>query len=156
MTATADGESTMTIGVLARRTGVAAKSLRAFADAGLIYTVGRSRGNYRLFDEDALWCVGVIGGLRSLGLTVAEIRELAGVYLDRCTEPIGPHLAQLLAEVRARTEARVDELCRLLDRIAAYETANAGVLAGRSGMDFRDEDPRGGETGLDLSPGGKP
>lgn len=69
--------SVMTIGALSRRTGVPVKALREYEDAGLIYTMGRSPGNYRLFDETALWCVGVIGTLRALGLTLAEIRELA-------------------------------------------------------------------------------
>jgi MerR family transcriptional regulator, copper efflux regulator len=47
--------SVMTIGRLSRRTGVLVKVLREYEDMGLIYTVGRSAGNYRLFDEDALW-----------------------------------------------------------------------------------------------------
>src|SRR5436190_1004552 len=68
----------MTIGALSRRTGVPVKMLRDYEDLGLIYTVGRSAGNYRLFGEEALWCVGVVGGLRDLGLTLHEIRELAG------------------------------------------------------------------------------
>ena len=37
----------------------------------------------RLVDEEALWCVGVIGSLRGLGLTLAEIRELSEIYLVR-------------------------------------------------------------------------
>ena len=57
----------MTIGALSRRTGVPVKALREYEDLGLIYTVGRSAGNYRLFDEEALWCVGVIGTLRDSG-----------------------------------------------------------------------------------------
>jgi hypothetical protein len=35
---------------------VPVKALREYEDLGLIYTVGRSAGNYRLFDEEALWC----------------------------------------------------------------------------------------------------
>src|SRR5262245_60134599 len=66
----------MTIGQLARRTGVSIKVLREYDRLGLIYTLGRSESNYRLFDESALWCVQVIGTLRSLGLTLKEIREI--------------------------------------------------------------------------------
>jgi predicted site-specific integrase-resolvase len=43
----------MTVGDLSRRTGVAVKTLRQYTDWGLIYTVGRSATNYRLFDADA-------------------------------------------------------------------------------------------------------
>jgi hypothetical protein len=50
----------MTIGQLSRRTGVPIKALREYEQLGLIYTLGRSESNYRLFDEEALWCVQVI------------------------------------------------------------------------------------------------
>jgi DNA-binding transcriptional MerR regulator len=40
---------------------------------------GRSESNYRLFDSSALWCCQVIAHLRSLGLTIKEIEQLARV-----------------------------------------------------------------------------
>jgi MerR family transcriptional regulator, copper efflux regulator len=130
----------MTIGALSHRTGVPVKMLRAYEDLGLIYTVGRSAGNYRLFGEEALWCVGVVGGLRDLGLTLHEIRDLAGSYLREPGEPVGPRLATLLQAVRARTEQRIGVLQQRLKRIDAFETACTAELAGQA--DFRDQDPR--------------
>ncbi|MGH3797936.1 MAG: MerR family transcriptional regulator [Pseudonocardiaceae bacterium] len=130
----------MTIGALSRRTGVPVKALREYEDAGLIYTVGRSSGNYRLFDDTALWCVGTIGTLRALGLTLAEIRELTAVYLGRPDEPIGPHLAELLRAARTRTDAQITELERRRQRIDQFETRHAAQLAG-SAVDFRADDP---------------
>ena len=144
----------MTIGTLSRRSGVSVKVLREYEDLGLIYTVGRSAGNYRLFGPEALWCVGVIGTLRGLGLTVAEIRDLAGSYLQRPGEPVGPRLAAVLSAVRARTEQRIAELGELLRRIDAYQSEFADELAGRA--DFRDLDPHFGAPGLDSPPGGRP
>ena len=44
----------VTIGDLARRTGVAEKVVRRQQDMGLIYTRGRSPGGYHVFDEKAL------------------------------------------------------------------------------------------------------
>lgn len=67
----------MTIGQLSRRTGVPIKVLRRYEDLGFLYTLGRSQSNYRLLGEEALWCVQVIQGLRSLGLTLKEIQTLA-------------------------------------------------------------------------------
>ncbi len=130
------------IGELSRRTGMPVKALREYADMGLIYTVGRSPGNYRLFDESALWCVEVIRGLRSLGLTVAEIREVASVYLARADQPIGPHLAERLAAARARIDARIGELQKLRWRLDGFEAAHKAELAGEGGADFRTGDPR--------------
>lgn len=134
----------MTIGVLSQRTGVPAKALREYADAGLIYTAGRSAANYRLFDEDALWCVGVINSLRGVGLTVAEIRHLVGLYLRGWDEPVGPALATLLHDARNRTTARITELQRLLERIDRFQADHAAELAGQRG--FRARDPRAHRT----------
>jgi DNA-binding transcriptional MerR regulator len=130
----------MTIGTLSRRSGVPVKTLRAYEDMGLIYTVGRSTGNYRLFGDEALWCVGVVSGLRELGLTLQEIRDLAGTYLQDTGEPVGPRLAALLQAARTRTQQRIAELQQRLERIEAFETSRAAELAGQT--DFRSQDPR--------------
>jgi DNA-binding transcriptional MerR regulator len=133
----------MTVGGLSRCTGVPVKTLREYEDMGLIYTVGRSAGNYRLFDEEALWCVGLISTLRGLGLTLAEVRGLAEIYLRQAGEPIGPRLAELLRAVRARTQDRITELGELLQRIDDFEADHAAELADRA--DFRAQDPRYGQ-----------
>src|SRR6266511_3762854 len=83
----------MTIGQLSRRTGVPIKTLREYEQLGLIYTLGRSESNYRLFGEEALWCVQVIRTMRSLGLTLKEIQDIAALYLERGL--------QFLAEMRS-------------------------------------------------------
>jgi len=135
----------MTIGALSRRTGVPVKTLREYEDLGLIYTMGRSAGNYRLFEDEALWCVGVVSTLRGLGLTLSEIVELITCYLERTDEPIGPRLAQALHAVRVRSEARIAELQALLRRIAKYQAEHEDELSGRA--DVRAHDPRFGNRG---------
>ena len=134
----------MTIGELSRRTGVSVKVLRRYDAHGLVYSAGRSPANYRLFDESALWCVRVITDLRNLGLTVAEIRDLAAVYLGAPDQPIGPRLAEQLQAVRARVETRMAELDRLRRRIDEFEEQHRSELSGNSVSDFRQGDPRSG------------
>lgn len=131
----------MTIGSLSRRTGVPVKQLRTYEGMGLIYTVGRSSGNYRLFGDEALWCVGLITGLRDLGLTLAEIQELGTAYLQPSPEPLGPRIARLLETARLRTERRIDELRVRVERIREFSIAYAPELSGAA--DFRAQDPRG-------------
>jgi DNA-binding transcriptional MerR regulator len=133
------GERLMTVGELARRTGMSAKAIRQFEGLGLIYSAGRSEANYRLFDESAIWCVQVIGNLRSLGLTIKEIQQLAAVYLDRPGEPIGPRLAELLDRAECRIEQRREELDGIQRRIREFRAANSAALAGRSDLT---DDPR--------------
>ena len=133
-------ERLMTVGELARRTGMSAKAIRQFEDLGLIYGAGRSEANYRLFDESAIWCIQVIGSLRSVGLTIREIQQLAAFYLDRPEEPIGPRLAALLDRAEQRIEKRREELDLIQRRIRDFRAANSAALSGRS--DLVNGDPR--------------
>lgn len=132
----------MTIGQLSRRTGVTVKTLREYEGMGLIYTVGRSPGNYRLFDESALWCIEVIRNLRSLGLTVAEIKEIAAIYLGQPDEPIAPHIAIRVRAARSRIDARIRELQQLRRRIDKFQASHALEFAAAGGSDPRATDPR--------------
>jgi DNA-binding transcriptional MerR regulator len=132
----------MTVGQLARRTGLTPRSIRRFEGLGLIYSVGRSPANYRLFDESALWCVEIIRNLRALGLTVREIRQLASIYLDGPDESVGPLLAEQLATARRRIDARVAELNRVRDRLDVFERSNAAALTGARPISSWAGDPR--------------
>jgi DNA-binding transcriptional MerR regulator len=132
----------MTVGELARRTGLSIKAIRQYEALGLIYSAGRSEGNYRLFDASALWCAQVVSTLRSLGLTIKEIDELGSAYLKRPDEPIGPRLAALLDRAEQRIEDRIAELTAVRGRIREYRTRHAAALAGRPGADLFGQDPR--------------
>lgn len=120
----------MTVGDLSARTGLSIKAIRELEGRGLIYTAGRSPANYRLFDESALWCVGVIRGLRSLGLTIREIEQLAVVYLERPEAPLGPYLGALLTRVERRLDERLDQLHEVRERVREYRREHAAELEG--------------------------
>jgi MerR family copper efflux transcriptional regulator len=132
----------MTVGQLARRTGLSVKAIRRYEGLGVIYSAGRSEGGYRLFDDSALWCAQVISTLRSLGLTIKEIDQLGSTYLSRPDEPIGPHLAALLDAAEERIEGRISELEAVRERIREYRTRHGAALAGRSSGDLFGQDPR--------------
>ncbi len=89
--ATSAAGGLMTVGELSRRTGLTIKAIRRYEASGLIYSAGRSDAGYRLFDDSALWCAQVIVRLRSLGLTIRELEQLAGLYRSRPGEAIGPY-----------------------------------------------------------------
>lgn len=131
----------MTVGELSRRTGVPIKNLREYTDTGLIYTVGRSRSDYRLYDTDALWCVRWIAELRGLGLTVAEIRDLTSPDRPDWRRSFGPRLAERLQESRRRLQARLVQLEETLQRVDAFESTYRAELA-REGNTCWANDPR--------------
>ena len=130
----------MTVGELSRRTGLSIKAIREYEALGLIYSAGRSEGNYRLFDATALWCARVITEWRSVGLTIKEIKQLADAYLADRDEPIGPKIAAAVDRAEQRVETQLQELEALRRRIAAYRADNAAALAGRE--HFAAPDPR--------------
>ena len=98
----------------------------------------------------ALWCARVIVEMRSVGLTIKEIEQLADAYLADRDEPIGPKIAGALDRAEQRVETQLHELEALRRRIAAYRADNAAALAGRA--EFAAPDPRAQER-LDSAPG---
>lgn len=66
----------MTIGQLATRTGLPVRTLRFYADRGLVPTSGRSEAGYRLFGEDAVARARLIRTLRELGVGLADVRRV--------------------------------------------------------------------------------
>lgn len=145
----------MTVGELSRRTGVSTKNLRAYTDQGLIYSVGRTAANYRLYDDEALWCVAVIADLRKLGLTVAEIEDLVHGPVSGDEEPIGPRLARALERSRARVERHLAELEEVRERIDAFVADHRNELEDTSSRSWPG-DPRARNPAVDLHPGVKP
>ena len=116
----------MTIGQLSQRTGVPIKILREYESLGFLYTQGRSESNYRLFGDDTLWCVQVVQGLRSLGLTLKEIQALITASPD---DPIDARLDAPLARVLARVETQIAQLQALQQRILEFQAARSSRLA---------------------------
>lgn len=129
----------MTVGELSRLTGLSPKAIRQLEGRGLLYSAGRSRANYRLFDDSALWCVRVVRDLRSLGLTLREVGELARVYLGPAPDAVGPRLASLLERAEGRIDQRLTDLELIKQRISDFREQNADALAGTA--DLAPDDP---------------
>ena len=129
----------MTVGELSRRAGVSVKALRQYTDWGLVYTAGRSASNYRLFTTDALWCLQQIRLLRSLGLTVAEIRELCAA---RHEAPLGPLLADRLRRARTRLDTQIADLQHKRRRIDEFEAQHQAMLTQQVDSDLWADNPQ--------------
>jgi len=113
----------MTVGQLARRTGVPIKALRTYEDLGFLSTLGRSESNYRLFGEEAVGCVQVVQGLRSLGLTLKAIQALATAHCEGPGELVEGLLQEYLPQALARVEAQISALQALRHRILEFQAA---------------------------------
>jgi DNA-binding transcriptional MerR regulator len=74
-----DGTGLLTIGELARVTGLTVRTIRYWSDEGVLPPVARSAGGYRLYDAASVARLELIRTLRELGLGLADVRRvLAG------------------------------------------------------------------------------
>lgn len=132
----------MTIGEVARRSGVASSALRFYEERGLI-TSDRAGSGHRRFPRPVLRRIAFIVFAQRIGLTLEEIgRELALLPADRA--PGKGDWKRLSGTWTARIDERIAELERLksglsdcigcgclsLDRCAM---ANPGDRSGRRG-----------------------
>jgi DNA-binding transcriptional MerR regulator len=88
-----------TIGELARRTGLSARTIRFWSDGGVIPPLERSSGGYRLYGADAAGRLHLVRTLRELGLGLDAVREV----LDRqstLAEVAAIHLEALDTQIR--------------------------------------------------------
>ncbi|MFM9103492.1 MAG: MerR family transcriptional regulator, partial [Cyanobium sp.] len=67
------------IGQVAQATGLSVKTVRFYCDQGLIGTVARSPGGYRLFNPAVVGELGLIRALRAMDVPVPEIRRILDV-----------------------------------------------------------------------------
>ena len=66
----------MTIGQLAARTGVSVRTLRFYADAGVLPEASRTEAGYRLFEPDAVARARLLRTLRELGVGLDDVRRV--------------------------------------------------------------------------------
>ncbi len=75
--------SAMTIGEVARRSGVTPKMIRHYETLGLLPAAERSEAGYRYYDSAALHELCFIRQARGLGFGLAQIAELLDLWRDR-------------------------------------------------------------------------
>jgi MerR family transcriptional regulator, copper efflux regulator len=68
------------IGPIAKESGVPIKTIRYYEELGLLQSVGRSEGGYRLFHAEVFTRLRFIKRAQSLGLSLAEIKEFLDVH----------------------------------------------------------------------------
>ena len=91
----------MTIGEVARSSGVTAKMVRHYEALGLLPAAQRSAAGYRYYDETALHEIRFIRQARSLGFGLPQIAELLILWRDR---------GRASQEVKALAEAQLQAL----------------------------------------------
>ncbi|MEM1297759.1 MAG: Cu(I)-responsive transcriptional regulator [Pseudomonadota bacterium] len=73
----------MNIGAAARKVGLPIKTVRYYADIGLVEPQGRSRSGYRQYTDTELRKLVFVRRARAFGFSVDDTRGLLGLYEDR-------------------------------------------------------------------------
>lgn len=110
----------LSIGDMAKRTGVKVPTIRYYEQMGLISAADRTGGNQRRYETSDLERLAFIRHARDLGFPIEAIRELLALsgHPERPCERADEIARKQLAEVREKI-ARLRKLETELSRIAA-------------------------------------
>ncbi|MDF3141170.1 MULTISPECIES: MerR family transcriptional regulator [unclassified Streptomyces] len=95
-----DGTGLLTIGELARATGLTVRTIRYWSDEGALPPVTRSSGGYRLYDAESVARLELIRTLRELGLGLDDVRKVVSGEKD-VASVAATHVAALDAQIRS-------------------------------------------------------
>ncbi len=109
----------LTIGQVAKLTGVTTKTVRHYHKVGLLAEPERSEAGYRLYRAEDLLRLQSIRRLRSFGLSLKQINTVLGETGDE--HSLREALAALLAQVSADIENLEERRRRLEDLLAQEE-----------------------------------
>lgn len=105
----------LTVGEVARRSGVAVSTLHFYETKGLLRS-NRNRGNQRRYPREVLRRVAVIKVAQRAGIPLATIREALAALPDGRT-PTADDWAALSARWRDELTSRIERLARLRDQL---------------------------------------
>ncbi len=106
----------LTIGAAAKATGLKAKTIRYYADIGLVEPEGREENGYRLYGDRSLRKLVFVKRARAFGFSVEECRALLDLYEDsnRSSADVKSLAQQRLSEI----ESKMAELQLLHDELS--------------------------------------
>lgn len=114
----------MNIGSAARESGLPTKTVRYYADIGLVRPRGRGENGYRAYGPDEVRRLQFVRRARAFGFSVEECRDLLGLYADR--NRASADVKSLALQRIERIETQMDELKALRDDLARLAEACRG------------------------------
>lgn len=110
------------VGDLAKRSGKTVRALHLYEELGLLRPLGRSKGRYRLYGEDALIRIRWIGKLQDLGLSLHEIRAMAQ---EAESVAVAPQVAE---RMRSLYEQKLEDTREQLQKLKELESELQNAL----------------------------
>ena len=123
----------MNIGTAAKSADLPVKTVRYYADIGLVDAPFRSEAGYRTYDEQAVRKLAFVKHARDFGFSIEECRDLLSLYEDRDRSSADvrriakAHLAEI-EEKQKQLAALRDELAHLVKACRGDDRPDCPIL----------------------------
>ena len=128
----ASPEELLSISGASEATGLSARTIRYYEELGLLPEVRRRAGGRRVYGPQAVERLRFIRRLKRLGLSLAEIKELSGIYaIAGSTQAMLERLQELLKHQLQDVDGRLGELTVLREELDRYQERISSRIAGK-------------------------
>ena len=110
----------MNISAASKATDLPVKTVRYYADIGLVSAPGRSEAGYRTYDDSSVRKLVFVRRAREFGFSIEECRELLGLYEDQHrssadVKRIASKRLEKIVTKQRELQSLHDELAHLVD-----------------------------------------
>ena len=109
------------IGQVAALSGLPVKTIRYYADIGLLNSLARTEGGYRQFSSQVLTRLAFIKRCQSLGLSLQEIGDILKIY-DQGELPCG--------DIKQKLSKKLLEIDHQIEQLTTLRGELSGLLLG--------------------------
>lgn len=125
----------MNISAASKAAGLPAKTVRYYADIGLVPAPARSKSGYRSYDGASVRKLVFVRRAREFGFSIAECRELLGLYEDRQrssadVKRIATRRLDEIALKQKELQSLHDELAHLVDACRGDHRPDCPIIDG--------------------------
>ncbi|WP_241481723.1 Cu(I)-responsive transcriptional regulator [Rheinheimera mesophila] len=109
----------VTIGQAAKQTGLSAKMIRHYEEAGLLKKANRTDAGYRLYNSQQLQQLSFIKQARTLGFSIAQVSSLLDLWRNpqRSSKEVKQLAEQHLDEIKQKV-AELQQMQKVLQQLA--------------------------------------
>ncbi|WP_286049785.1 Cu(I)-responsive transcriptional regulator [Rheinheimera sp. KL1] len=109
----------VTIGQAAKQTGLSAKMIRHYEEAGLLKKANRTDAGYRLYSSQQLQQLSFIKQARTLGFSIAQVSSLLDLWRNpqRSSKEVKQLAEQHLDEIKQKV-AELQQMQKVLQQLA--------------------------------------
>ena len=110
----------LSVGQLAKRTGVGVETVRFYERRGLLAEPTRRASGYRVYDESSVARLQFIRQAKDLGFRLSEIKELLALWFGPRTK---------CCDVRKKAQAKVAEIEERIESLRTMKRALAAIAS---------------------------